>query len=217
MTTVPSHSQIALETRRVSERTRIVLAEDESLIRIDLVEMLTELGYDVVGAASDGASAVRMVAELKPDVAIIDIKMPVLDGLSAAEQISVVGDTAIIMLTAFSQPELVERANAAGVMAFLVKPVGPADLRPAIEVARARFAEKASLTAELGGLGEKLAARKAIERAKGILQARFGMDEAASFRWLQKAAMDQRMSMDAVAATVISESENSTGNLAGNG
>ncbi len=222
MTTVPSHSQIALETRRVSERTRIVLAEDESLIRIDLVEMLTELGYDVVGAASDGASAVRMVAELKPDVAIIDIKMPVLDGLSAAEQISVVGDTAIIMLTAFSQPELVERANAAGVMAFLVKPVGPADLRPAIEVARARFVEKASLTAELDGLGEKLAARKAIERAKGIVQTRFGMDEAASFRWLQKAAMDQRMSMDTVAATVISESDisesdNGTGNLAGNG
>ncbi len=212
MTTVHPRRQMVLEIPRVSERTRIVLAEDESLIRIDLVEMLTELGYDVVGAASDGASVVRMVAELKPDVAIIDIKMPVLDGLTAAEQISAMGDTTIIMLTAFSQPELVERASAAGVMAFLVKPVGPADLRPAVEVARARFVEKASLTAELGGLAEKLAGRKAIERAKGILQTRFGMDEAASFRWLQKAAMDQRMSMDAVAAAVISESENGTGN-----
>lgn len=194
-------------TPPVSERIRIVLAEDESLIRIDLAEMLTELGYDVVGTASDGASAVKLVQDLKPEVALIDIKMPVLDGLSAAEQIATVGDTAVVMLTAFSQPELVQRASAAGVMGFLVKPVGPHDLRPAIEVARARFAERASLTAELGGLAEKLAARKAIERAKGILQHRFGMDESASFRWLQKAAMDRRMSMDAVAAAVIKDSE----------
>lgn len=195
---------------RVSEQIRIVIAEDESLIRIDLEEMLTELGYDVVGTAADGATAVRMVQELKPEVALIDIKMPVLDGLSAAEQISMIGDTAIVMLTAFSQPELVQRATAAGVMGFLVKPVDPNDLRPAIEVARARFSEKASLTAELGGLADKLAARKAIERAKGILQSRFGMDESASFRWLQKAAMDRRMSMDAVAAAVIKDSEGSS-------
>ncbi len=191
----------------MGEPIRIVLAEDESLIRIDLAEMLIDLGYDVVGTASDGAVAVRMVQELKPDVAIIDIKMPVLDGLSAAEQISALGETAIVMLTAFSQPELVDRANAAGVMAFLVKPVDPTDLKPAIDVARARFAEKASLTAELGDLAGKLAARKAIERAKGILQRKFGLDESASFRWLQKAAMDRRMSMDAVAAVVIAESE----------
>ena len=199
----------------MSDPIRIVLAEDESLIRIDLEEMLVDLGYDVVGTATDGAAAVRLVQELKPDVAIIDIKMPVLDGLSAAEQISQTGGTAVVMLTAFSQPELVERASAAGVMAFLVKPVDPSDLHPAIEVARSRFQEKLSLTAELGDLADKLASRKAIERAKGILQDRFGMDEAASFRWLQKAAMDRRMSMDAVAAVVIGESEKAVDHVGG--
>ncbi|HAM23312.1 MAG TPA: response regulator [Actinobacteria bacterium] len=191
----------------MNEPVRVVIAEDESLIRIDLAEMLSELGYDVVGTASDGATAVRLVSELSPEVAILDVKMPVLDGLTAAEEISALGSTAVVMLTAFSQPELVDRANGAGVMAFLVKPIDPSDLRPAIEVARSRFAEKASLTAELGDLAEKLAARKAIERAKGILQSKYGMDESASFRWLQKAAMDGRMSMDAVAAVVIAESE----------
>jgi len=193
----------------VSTATRIVVAEDESLIRIDLVEMLTELGYDVVGTAGDGATAVRLVARLEPDVAILDIKMPRLDGLSAAEQIMSSGKTAIVMLTAFSQPEMVERATRAGVMSFLVKPVNPGDLRPAVELARARFAEKMSLTAELGELADQLKARKTVERAKGILQKQYGLDEPAAFQWLRKAAMDRRMSMTEVAAVVLRESDDS--------
>jgi AmiR/NasT family two-component response regulator len=190
----------------VSPATRIVVAEDESLIRIDFVEMLTELGYDVVGTAGDGATAVRLVSQLEPDVAILDIKMPQLDGLSAAEQIMSSGKTAIVMLTAFSQPEMVERATRAGVMSFLVKPVNPSDLRPAVELARARFAEKMSLTAELGELADELKARKTIERAKGILQKQYGLDEPAAFQWLRKAAMDRRMSMIDVARVVLRES-----------
>lgn len=193
----------------MSTATRIVVAEDESLIRIDLVEMLTELGYDVVGTAGDGATAVRLVARLEPDVAILDIKMPRLDGLSAAEQIMSSGKTAIVMLTAFSQPEMVERATRAGVMSFLVKPVNPGDLRPAVELARARFAEKMSLTAELGELADQLKARKTVERAKGILQKQYGLDEPAAFQWLRKAAMDRRMSMTEVAAVVLRESDDS--------
>jgi len=190
----------------VSTATRIVVAEDESLIRIDLVEMLTELGYDVVGTAGDGVAAVRLVKRLDPDVAILDIKMPELDGLSAAEQIMSSGKTAIVMLTAFNQPEMVERATQAGVMSFLVKPVNPGDLRPAVELARARFAEKMSLTAELGELADQLKARKTIERAKGILQKQYGLDEPAAFQWLRKAAMDRRLSMSEVAAVVLRES-----------
>ncbi len=185
--------------------TRIVVAEDESLIRIDLVDMLTEIGYDVVGTAGDGLTAVRLVSQLAPEVAILDIKMPQLDGLTAAEQISADGQTAIVMLTAFNQPEMVERATHAGVMSFLVKPVNPGDLRPAIELARARFAEKMSLTAELGELADQLKARKTIERAKGILQKQYGLDEQASFQWLRKAAMDRRMAMTEVAEVVIRE------------
>jgi AmiR/NasT family two-component response regulator len=193
----------------VSAATRIVVAEDESLIRIDLVEMLTELGYDVVGTARDGATAVQLVEQLEPDVAILDIKMPRLDGLSAAEQIMSSGRTAIVMLTAFSQPEMVDRATRAGVMSFLVKPVNAGDLRPAVELARARFAEKMSLTAELGELADQLKARKTIERAKGILQKQYGLDEPAAFQWLRKAAMDRRMSMTEVAAVVLRESDDS--------
>lgn len=184
---------------------RIVLAEDESLIRIDLVEMLAEVGYEVVGAVGDGEAAVRLVEQLHPDVAILDIKMPKLDGLSAAERIFALGGTAVVMLTAFSQRELIDRASDAGAMAYLVKPVNPSDLIPALELARARYAERAQLEVEIQDLQERLAARKAIERAKSLLQSQFGLDETAAFRWIQKAAMDRRVSMQAVAAIVIAE------------
>lgn len=192
----------------MDKRVSVVIAEDESLIRIDLEEMLVELGYDVVGSVGDGASAVQLVAQLAPEVAILDIKMPKLDGLSAAEQIFDLGGTAVVMLTAFSQRELVDRAREAGAMAFLVKPVNPGDLTPVIELARARFAEKLVLEAQVSGLTARLDARKNIDRAKGLLQAQFGLDEAGAFRWLQKAAMDRRMSMSAIAEVVISESTN---------
>ncbi len=187
------------------EQLRVVIAEDESLIRIDLAEMLIELGYDVIGTASDGAALVKLVEQHRPDIAIVDIKMPVMDGLSAAERISEIGGTAVIMLTAFSQRELIDRATSAGAMAFLVKPVNASDLTPALQLASARFAEKLALEAEVGDLGQRLVARKAVERAKSVLQAKYGLDEAAAFRWLQKAAMDRRMSMAAVADVVIAE------------
>ena len=189
----------------MDEPVRVVIAEDESLIRIDLAEMLAELGYDVVGMAGDGAAAVALVERLAPEVAIIDIKMPTMDGLSAAERIGELGGTAVVMLTAFSQREFVDRAREAGAMAFLVKPVNASDLTPAIELARARFAEALALRSGVADLSAKLDARKDIERAKGLLQAQFGLDEAGAFRWLQKAAMDRRMSMSAVAAVVIAE------------
>lgn len=192
----------------VDKRVSVVIAEDESLIRIDLEEMLVELGYEVVGSAGDGARAVQLVQQLAPDVAILDIKMPTLDGLSAAEQIFDIGGTAVVMLTAFSQRELVDRAREAGAMAFLVKPINPGDLTPVIELARARFAEKLVLEAQVSGLTARLDARKSIDRAKGLLQAQFGLDEAGAFRWLQKAAMDRRLSMSAIAEVVISESTN---------
>jgi len=186
----------------------ITLVDDDENIVASVSLALESHGHTVT-ACHDGVAGLEALTSSPPDLAILDVKMPVLDGLTAAEQIAGLGTTAVVMLTAFSQPELVERANGAGVMAFLVKPVDPSDLRSAIEVARSRFAEKVSLTAELGDLADKLAARKAIERAKGILQSKYGMDEGASFRWLQKAAMDGRMSMDAVATVVIAESEKS--------
>lgn len=184
---------------------RVVVADDESLIRMDLVEMLSELGYDVAGECGDGASAVEMVRGLRPDVVLLDIKMPVADGLTAAERIMDAGGAAIVVVTAFSQRELVARATSAGAMAYLVKPISQADLGPAIELARARFAERRALEAEVGSLSERLDARKRIEIAKGLIQSRFGLDEAGSFRWLQQAAMDRRMTMASVAEAVTGE------------
>jgi len=183
---------------------RVLVAEDEALIRLDLVEMLREEGYDVVGEAADGARAVELAEQLRPDLVVLDVKMPVLDGISAAERIAGRRLAAVVMLTAFSQRELVERARDAGAMAYLVKPFSKADLTPAIEVALSRFAEIRALEAEVADLGERLETRKLVDRAKAALQGRFGMSEPEAFRWIQKAAMDRRLSMREVAGTVLS-------------
>jgi response regulator NasT len=184
---------------------RVVVAEDEALIRLDLVEMLREEGYDVVGEAGDGEQAVRLATELAPDLVMLDVKMPVLDGISAAEQIAAARIAPVVMLTAFSQRELVERARDAGAMAYLVKPFTQSDLVPAIELAVSRFAEIATLEAEVADLGERLETRKRVERAKALLQQKYALSETDAFRWLQKSAMDRRLSMREVADVVIRE------------
>ncbi|GAA1759930.1 ANTAR domain-containing response regulator [Nostocoides vanveenii] len=182
---------------------RIVVAEDEALIRLDLVEMLGEAGYDVVGQASNGEQAVEMALELTPDLVIMDVKMPVMDGLSAADEIGKQRLCPVIMLTAFSQTELVERARDAGVMAYIVKPFTAADLAPAINIALSRWAELKELEKEVADLGEALETRKAVERAKGVLMKKLKLSEADAFRWIQKTAMDRRLGMKEVAEAVI--------------
>jgi AmiR/NasT family two-component response regulator len=182
---------------------RVVIAEDEALIRMDLVEMLAEEGYDVVGEAADGARAVELAEEYRPDLVILDVKMPVLDGISAAERIARARIAPVVILTAFSQRELVERARDAGAMAYLTKPFTISDLVPAIEIAVSRFSEVRALEAEIADLGEQLAARKAVDRAKGILQQELGLSEPDAFRWIQKTAMDLRRSMREVAEGVV--------------
>ena len=184
---------------------RVVVVEDESLIRLDLVEMLTEAGYEVVGQAGDGETGVRLVRELRPDLVLMDVKMPVLDGISAAEALAEDCIAPIVLLTAFSQSDLVERALSAGVQGYVVKPFTLAELRPAIEIARARFAEVRSLRTGVADLEERLEARKVIERAKSALQTRFGWDEQAAFAWLQRAAMDARVPMAEVARGVLAQ------------
>lgn len=183
---------------------RIVVAEDEALIRLDLVEMLREEGYDVVGEAGDGAEAVRLVEEHRPDVAVLDVKMPGLDGLSAAEQIGERRLAAVVMLTAFSQRELVERARDAGALAYVVKPFTRADLVPAIEIALSRHAELVALEAEVSDLAERFETRKRVERAKSVLITQLGLTEPQAFRWIQKTSMDRRLSMREVADAVLS-------------
>jgi response regulator NasT len=187
-----------------TEPIRVVIAEDEALIRLDLKEMLEEEGYSVVAEVGDGQQAVDKAKELAPDLVILDIQMPVLDGLSAAEQIAGERIAPVIVLTAFSQRELVERARDAGAMAYLVKPFSKNDLVPAIEVARARFSEMTALDGEVRTLEERLETRKVIEKAKGRLMEDQGMTEADAFRWIQRTAMNQRTSMKALAESILS-------------
>lgn len=184
-------------------RKRVVIAEDEALIRLDLKETLGELGYDVVGEAGDGERAVALAEQLRPDLVILDVKMPVLDGISAAQRITSQHIAAVVILTAFSQRDLVERARDAGAMAYLVKPFSSSDLLPAIEMALSRYAQMSALEAEVADLTDRLEARKIIERAKGLLQAKLSITEPDAFRWIQRAAMDQRVSMRAVAEVVV--------------
>ena len=183
--------------------TRVLIAEDEALIRLDLREMLREEGFAVVGEAGDGEQAVALAEELAPDLVICDIKMPKMDGIAAAAQIMAKRIAPVVMLTAFSQRDLVERARDAGAMAYLVKPFEKRDLLPAIEMALSRFAEIVALEAEVSGLRERLEARKLIERAKGALMTAHAMTEPEAFRWIQRAAMDNRTSMRAVAELVL--------------
>jgi AmiR/NasT family two-component response regulator len=182
---------------------RVVIAEDEVLIRMDLAEMLSEEGYDVVGQAGDGAKAIELAEELRPDLVILDVKMPVLDGIAAAERIATQRIAPVVILTAFSQRDLVERARDAGAMAYLVKPFNKSDLVPAIEMAVSRFAELSLLESEVADLTERLETRKAVDRAKNVLQEQLKLTEPEAFRWIQKTAMDLRLSMRQVAEGVI--------------
>jgi len=180
-----------------------VIAEDEALIRLDLAEMLQEEGYDVVGQAGDGEKAVELAREQRPDLVVLDVKMPKLDGISAAERIAEQRIAPVVILTAFGQRELVERARDAGAMAYLVKPFNKSDLVPAIEMAVSRFAEIQLLESEVADLSERLETRKAVDRAKSVLQAQLELSEPDAFRWIQKTAMDLRLSMRQVAEGVV--------------
>lgn len=182
---------------------RVLVAEDEALIRLDLAEMLREEGYEIVGEAGDGQEAVELAEQLKPDLVIMDVKMPRRDGIDAASEIAAKRIAPIVILTAFSQRELVERARDAGAMAYLVKPFSITDLVPAIEVAVSRFGELTALEKEVLSLSDRLETRKLVERAKGILQTKQGMTEPEAFKWIQRAAMDRRTTMKRVAEVVV--------------
>jgi AmiR/NasT family two-component response regulator len=186
-----------------TRRQRVLIAEDEALIRLDLREILEEEGYEVVGEAADGEQAVEYATVLRPDLVICDVKMPKMDGIAAASQIAGERIAPVVILTAFSQRDLIERARDAGAMAYLVKPFQKRDLLPAIEMAMSRFAEICALEAEVSDLRERLEARKMIERAKGVLMSQHRMSEPEAFRWIQRAAMDNRTSMRTVAGLVL--------------
>ena len=187
-----------------AKKRTVIVAEDESLIRMDIVETLIEHGFDVIAEASDGEQAVALVTEHKPDLLVMDIKMPNLDGISAAEKL-VGSKTPIVLLTAFSQKELVDRASEAGAMAYVVKPFTPNDLLPAIEIALSRHAQLTALESEIADLNERFETRKLVDRAKGLLNEKMNLTEPEAFRWIQKASMDRRLTMQEVAITVIEQ------------
>lgn len=190
-----------------AEHPRVVVAEDEALIRLDLVELLEEHGYEIVGQASDGEEAVRLANELEPDLIVMDVKMPKMDGITAADKIAEDRICAVVMLTAFSQRDLIKRAKEAGAMAYVVKPFDASDVIPAIEIAMARFAETRGVEDEVMDLEERLESRKIVDQAKGILQTSLDLTEPEAFRWIQKTAMDLRKSMREVAQGVIDHAE----------
>lgn len=192
--------EISTPTKR-----RVIVAEDESLIRIDIVETLRDNGFDVVGEAGDGETAVALAKELKPDLIVMDIKMPKLDGISAAEQINKEHIAPVVLLTAFSQKELVERATEAGALAYVVKPFTPNDLIPAVEIALSRWTQIVALESEVSDLAERFETRKIVDIAKGILNEKMGLSEPEAFRWIQKASMDRRLTMKDVAVTIIDQ------------
>jgi len=186
---------------------RVVIAEDEALIRLDLVEMLTDAGYEIVGQAGDGQKAIELAEEHKPDLVIMDVKMPILDGISAAEKIASARISPVVILTAFSQKDLVEKARDAGAMAYLTKPFSIEDLIPTIELAVSRFQEIKQLDAEIVNLKEQLLVRKVVEKAKGLLMTKLNLTEPEAFKWMQKPAMDKRRSMLEVGSLVIDQYE----------
>jgi AmiR/NasT family two-component response regulator len=193
---------------------RVVVAEDEALIRLDVVEMLRDGDFDVVGEAGDGEEAVRLAEEHRPDLVVMDVKMPVLDGISAAERIVRARIAPVVLLTAFSQRELVERARDAGAMAYVVKPFTAADLLPALEIAVSRHQQIVALEVEVADLSDRFETRKLVDRAKGLLQQKFGMSEPDAFRWIQKTSMDKRLTMREVAAAVVNSSASASGSAA---
>ncbi|GAC1322179.1 MAG: response regulator [Mycobacteriales bacterium] len=186
---------------------RVVIAEDEALIRLDLKEMLEEEGFVVVAEAADGDTAVTLAGQLRPDLVILDVKMPGLDGISAAEAIAARRIAPVVILTAFSQRDLIERARDAGAMAYLVKPFQKKDLLPTIEMALSRFAEIVALEAEVGDLSERIEARKVVERAKGVLMTEHAMTEPQAFRWLQQTSMNRRLTMRSLAEALLAGQE----------
>lgn len=188
-----------------TERLRVVVAEDETLIRVDIVEILSSQGYEVVGEADNGQKALELATELEPDVVLMDVKMPIMDGITAAEHIAQDKIAPVVLLTAFSQRELVERAREAGAMAYVVKPFNENDLVPAIELAVARFDELRALEEEVSDLAEQFSTRKLVDRAKSLLTTTLDLSEPEAFRWIQKTSMDRRLSMREVAQTVVDQ------------